>query len=65
MSSIASIIPDDLFDASKKKEVIAFLAAAPAEAKFKQKALLDWARWVGVRIAARDYRTVAASAIDR
>lgn len=65
MSSMASIIPDELFDASKKAAVIDFLANAPAEAKLKQKALLDWARWVGVRIQARDYQKLAASAIDR
>lgn len=50
---------------SKKKEVIAFLILAPAEAKLKTSLLLGWAQEVGLRLRQRDYNAVTVSAIDR
>jgi hypothetical protein len=50
---------------SRKKDVIAFLIAAPAEAKLKTSLLLGWAQEVGIRLRQRDYVAVQVSAIDR
>jgi hypothetical protein len=52
-------------NASRKADVIKFLINAPAEAKLKKSLLLGWAQVVGVRLQAREYRAVEASAIDR
>jgi hypothetical protein len=63
--SPTTIIPEELMDPSKKKEVVAFLITAPAEAKLKTSLLLGWAQEVGLRLRQRDYDAVTATAIDR
>ena len=65
MSSPTGVIPELLMHQSKKKDVVAFLKAAPCEAKLKKALLLGWARTVGVRLQQRDYRAVEENAIDR
>jgi hypothetical protein len=64
-TSPTDIIPEELMDRSQKKAVIAFLVNAPAEAKLKKALLLGWAQAVGVRLQAREYRTVEQSGIDK
>jgi hypothetical protein len=63
--SPTTVIPEELMHPSKKKEVIAFLILAPAEAKLKTSLLLGWAQEVGLRLRQRDYNAVTVSAIDR
>jgi len=48
-----------------KADVIAFLRAAPAEAKLKTSLLLGWAQEVGIRLRQSDYNKVIETAIDR
>ncbi len=48
----------------KKREVLDFLLAAPAERKFKAQLLLSWAQEVGVHLRQRDYDFVQSSALD-
>jgi hypothetical protein len=63
--SPTTIIPEELMHPNAKKEVIAFLITAPAEAKLKTSLLLGWAQEVGLRLRQRDYDAVSATAIDR
>jgi hypothetical protein len=63
--SPTTIIPEELMHPNAKKEVVAFLIAAPAEAKLKTSLLLGWAQEVGLRLRQRDYDAVSATAIDR
>lgn len=49
---------------SRKKDVLAFLLAAPAERKFKAQLLLSWAQEVGVHLRQLDYDFVQSSALD-
>lgn len=63
--SPTGIIPEELMDPSRKKDVVNFLIVAPAEAKLKQQLLLGWAQEVGLRLRQRDYDAVTATAIDR
>jgi hypothetical protein len=63
--SPTGIIPEELMDPHKKKDVVNFLIVAPAEAKLKQQLLLGWAQEVGIRLRQRDYDAVTATAIDR
>jgi hypothetical protein len=65
VASPTGIIPELLMDPRRKKDVIAWLKAQPAEAKLKKSLLLGWATVVGIRLQQRDYREVAESAIDR
>lgn len=63
--SPTGIIPESLMRPEKKADVIAWLVAGPAEAKWKKKMLLSWAQMVGVRLRKQDYDKVEGSAIDR
>ena len=63
--SPTTVIPEELMHPSKKKEVLAFLITAPAEAKLKSQLLLGWAQEVGLLLRQRDYDAVTTSAIDR
>jgi hypothetical protein len=65
MASPTGVIPELLMNPSRKREVIDFLKAAPAEARLKKALLLGWAQTVGVRLQARDFREVEVSGIDR
>ncbi len=65
MASPTGVIPELLMDPSKKREVIDFLRAAPAEARLKRSLLLGWAQTVGIRLRQRDYDAVEKSGIDR
>ena len=62
--SPTTVIPEEFMHPSKKKEVLAFLIAAPAERKLKSQLLLGWAQEVGLRLRQRDYLAVMATAID-
>ena len=64
MTSPTLIIPEELMFPSRKKDVLAFLLAAPAERKFKAQLLLAWAQEVGVHLRQRDYDFVQSSALD-
>jgi hypothetical protein len=63
--SPTTVIPEELMHPAAKREVVAFLVAAPAEAKLKTSLLLGWAQEVGLRLRQRDYDAVTATAIDR
>ncbi len=64
MASPTGIIPEALFDPSKKRQVIDWLIAQPLPANTKREYLLGWATWVGVKVRGADYIRVEESGID-
>jgi hypothetical protein len=64
MDSPTGIIPDELIDARKLQEVIAWLVAQPLPGGRKRSLLQGWAMWTGVRLHAWQYSKVEKSGID-
>jgi hypothetical protein len=64
VASPTGIIPESLFDPSKKRQVLDWLIAQPLPADTKRTLLLGWAMWVGVKVRGADYIAVEESGID-
>lgn len=64
MISPTGIIPEEMFTPQSKGRVIEFLRAQPYAGDFKEKVLLGWAMWVGLRLRRKDYNAVFSSGVD-
>ncbi len=64
MISPTGIIPDELMDRSKKKDVIAWLSAQPYPGDYKRRLLEGWQIWVGTKLHGRDFAAVESTGTD-
>lgn len=64
MTSPTGVIPEDLMFPAKLGEVMEFLKQMPIPGHDKRQILFGWARTVGVKLRASQYRAVEESGID-
>lgn len=65
MASPTGIIPEDYFARNKLGDVMKFLQAMPIPGDDKEKLLVGWARWVGVKLNASQRAAVRNTGSDR
>ncbi len=65
MDTATGIIPEDLFHADRKGQVIAYLAGLVLPGKSKARIVKDWARWTGAMLTPAELRQVEASGFER
>lgn len=65
MASPTGVIPDQLFDARKLRDVMEYLRGLPLDGETKEKYLVGWARWVGVRLSGSQRAAVRNTGVDR
>lgn len=65
MASPTGILPEEFFSRNKLGAVMEFLKAMPIPGDDKEKLLVGWARWVGVKINGAQRAAVRNSGSDR